>query len=88
MSKLLHEISYDSDVGIWGSQTATARIYDDKIIVCAPYVKWLDNSGTLAFRKTAIRNQKWIAEVLADITDDCEDSAWDHIRRAQIDCIS
>ena len=79
MSKLLHEITRDSDVGIWESQTSTARIYNDKIIVGQPYVKWLDNSGTLDFRKTALRNQKIVDAVLVDMADECESDAWDRI---------
>ena len=82
MSKLLHTITLDSDVGIWESQTSTARIYNDKIIVGQPYVKWIDNSGNLNFRKVAIRNQKVVDAVLADMADDSEDSAWDQIRYA------
>ena len=82
MSKLLHEITRDHDVGIWNNQTSTARIYNDKIIVGQPYVKWLDNSGNLAFRKVAIRNQILVDSVLADMADDSEDSAWDQIRYA------
>ena len=82
MSKLLHTITRESDVGIWNDKTSTARIYGDKIIVGQPYVKWLDHSGNLAFRKVAIRNQKLIDSVLADLADACEDSAWDQIRYA------
>ena len=79
MSKLLHTITRDSDVGIWESQTFTARIYNDKIIVGAPYVKWLGHTGSLDFRKTAIRNQKVIDAVLLEMSDGCESYAWDKI---------
>ena len=79
MSKLLHEITRESDVGIWNNQTSTARIYNDKIIIGQPYVKWTGNSGNLAFQKVAIRNQKVIDSVLADLANDCEDCAWDKI---------
>ena len=82
MSKLLHTITRESDVGIWNNQTSTARIYNDKIIVGQPYVKWLHNSGALDFRKVALRNQKVVDAVLADMADDSEDSAWDQIRYA------
>ena len=82
MSKLLHTITRDADVGIWESQTSTARIYNDKIIVGQPYVKWIDNSGTLDFRKTAIRNQKIVDAVLVDMADECESDAWDRIYSA------
>ena len=79
MSKLLHEITRDSDVGIWESQTSTARIYNDKIIIGQPYVKWVDNSGTLAFKKTAIKNQKVVDKVVADMVNGCAADAWDNI---------
>ena len=82
MSKLLHEITRESDVGIWESQTSTARIYNDKIIVGQPYVKWTDNSGNLNFRKVAIRNQIVVDAVLGNMADDCEDEAWDQINHA------
>ena len=85
MSKLLHEITRESDVGIWNNQTSTARIYNDKIIVGQPYVKWIDNSGTLAFKKTAIKNQKSVDAVVADMANGCTDDAWDNILRHQMD---
>ena len=79
MRKLLHEITRDADVGIWESQTFTARIYNDKIIVGQPYVKRLGHTGSLDFRKTAIRNQKIVGAVLVDMADECESDAWDRI---------
>ena len=85
MSKLLHTITRESDVGIWNNQTSTARIYNDKIIVGQPYVKWLHNSGTLAFKKTAIRNQKLVDEVTADMVNGCAADAWDNIFFHQMD---
>ena len=82
MSKLLHEITRTADVGIWNNQTSTAQIYNDKIIVGQPCVKWTDNSGNLDFLKVAIRNQIVVDSVLADMADGSEDSAWDQIRYA------
>lgn len=82
MSKLLHTITRESDVGIWAEKPSTARIYNDKIIVGQPYVKWLGLTGSLDFRKVAIRNQIVVDSVLADMADDSEDSAWDQIRQA------
>ena len=79
MSKLLHEITHELDVGIWRQQTSTASIYDDKIIVSIPYVKWIGNIGKLAFRKRAIRDQSIISAVLVDMADECESDAWDRI---------
>ena len=69
MSKLLHEITRQADVGIWANQSISARIYNDKIIVGQPYVKWANNSGNLAFRKIAIRDKKAVEAVLKDIAD-------------------
>jgi hypothetical protein len=40
----------DCTVGIYNTQ-ATVRVYADKTIVTAPYVKWASNTGTLSFRK-------------------------------------
>jgi hypothetical protein len=37
-------------VGIYNTQ-ATVRVYANKTVVTAPYVKWTNNTGTLAFRK-------------------------------------
>jgi hypothetical protein len=42
--------SFECTVGIYNTQ-ATVRVYADKTIVTAPYVKWVNNTGTLAFRK-------------------------------------
>ena len=80
MSKLLHTLTYDSQVGIWEDQTTTARIYADKIIVESPYVKWIGNTGNLAFRKVAVRNQTAVDFVLAKMAGDDEDAAWAQIQ--------
>jgi hypothetical protein len=78
--KPLYEISNDIHVGIWDNCTRSANIYADKIIVREPYVKWINNSGNLAWKRIAIRDQKTIKAVIADLQDDCTDSAWQKIR--------
>ena len=80
MSKFMHEITSNSKVGIWGNQVFTARIYDDKITVTTPYVKWVNNSVNLAFKKTVIRDQIAVNAVLAYMADDDEYSAANRIR--------
>ena len=73
--KATYTITRDVQVGIYESEFE-ARIYKDKIIVVSPYVKWIGNTGGYAERKEAIRDQEVINAVLADMADDCEDSAW------------
>jgi hypothetical protein len=80
--KATYTITKNVQVGIYENCDYTARIYKDKIIVVSPYVKWVGNTGGYAERKEAIRNQKVIDSVLADLADDCEDSAWAKIGRA------
>ena len=63
-----------------------ARIYADKILVSSPYVRWFSQHHKIDCRKSAIRNQKVIDAVLADIADGCEDSAWDRIFLAMTSC--
>lgn len=75
-------ISRDVQVGIYENCEYIARVYADKIIVISPYVKWVGNSGGYAERKEAIRTPAVVVAVLADLADDCEDSAWAKIGRA------
>jgi hypothetical protein len=69
-------LSLDVQVGIYDNCEYIARVYSDKIIVVSPYIKWVGNTGGYAERKEAIRTPALIAAVLADLDDDCEDSAW------------
>lgn len=82
MSKPLFTICKDVSVGIYNNCEYIARAYKDKIIVVSPYVKWVGNTGGYAEAKNAIRDPKIIEAVLQDITDDCEDSAWEKIGAA------
>ena len=79
--KATYTIARPVQVGIYASEY-TARIYKDKIIVTSPYVKWTGNTGGYAESKEAIRDPKIIDAVLADMADECEDSAWAKIGRA------
>lgn len=78
----LYTITKDVSVGIWDNEQYVARIYKDKVIVVTPYVKWVNNSGSLAYSKQSIRDQKIVDNVIAEIKDDCEKSAWSLIGRA------
>lgn len=79
--KATYTITKDVSVGIYDNCQYVARIYKDKIIVVSPYVKWAGNTGTYAEKKEAIRDPKVIDAVLADMADDCKDSAWAKIGR-------
>jgi len=76
-----HRISLDVQVGIY-SVEYVARIYNDKIIVVSPYVKWTGNTGGYAESKETIQDQKVVNAVIADVEDQCEDSAWQKIGQA------
>ena len=67
-------------VGLWDSEYV-ARVYADKIIIVAPYVKWVGNSGSYAEEKLAIRDKRVVDRVLLDLADDAEDSALEIITR-------
>lgn len=75
-------ITKDVSVGIWNDEQYIARVYADKIIVESPCVKWVNNCGSLAVSKEAIRNPGVISAVLADLADDCEQTAWEKIGNA------
>ena len=79
MAKPTNTITKDVTVGIYDNCEYVTRIYADKIIVVTPYVKWIGNTGSYAERKDAIRDQCTIDAVLADLADDCEESAWGKI---------
>ena len=71
-----YTIEQDVSVGIWNNEQYVARIYSDKIIVEMPYVRWLNNSGSLAIAKNAIRRDACIKAIIQAMDDDCEDEAW------------
>lgn len=77
--KPLYTITKDVSVGIWNNEEYVARIYKDKIIVVSPYVRWINNSGNLDYRKESIRDQKTVDRIIQELSDDCEDTAWEII---------
>ena len=79
--KATYTITKSVQVGIYENCEYIARVYADKIIVVSPYVKWVGNTGGYAERKVAIRDVKVVNAVLADLSDDREDSAWAKIGR-------
>jgi hypothetical protein len=76
-----YTIEKEVKVGIWENRNMVARIYDDKVIVIEPYVRWMGNSGVLAEAKKSIRNPKTVARINQEMTDDCEDTAWEIIEQ-------
>ena len=79
MNKPKYTITKEVTVGIYENCKYIARIYTDKIIVIIPYIKWVNNTGGYDERKEAIHDQKIIDAVLADLSDECDDSAWHKI---------
>ena len=77
--KPMHTITKDVSVGIWNNEEYIARIYKDKVIVVSPYVKWINDSGNLDYRKESIRDQKTVDRIIKELDDDCEDTAWEII---------
>ena len=75
-----YTITRDVCVGLWDSEYV-ARVYADKIIIVAPYVNWIGNSGSYAEGKLAIRDKRIVDRVLLDLADDAEDSAWRVVTR-------
>ena len=71
----------DVQVGIY-DDAYVARIYANKIITTAPYVRWVGQTGYYAERKQAIRDQAVVDAVLADLRDGAIDSAWMTIGQA------
>ena len=45
--KLLCEWSNDIQIGIWDNCHTSIRLYADRAIYKAPYVRWQNNSGSL-----------------------------------------
>jgi hypothetical protein len=82
MANPKYTITRDVSVGIYDNCEYIARVYADKIIVVSPYIKWVGNTGGYAESKQAIRDTAVVVAVLADLADDCEDSAWAKIGRA------
>lgn len=84
MSKLLYTLEDTVDVGIYENCDKIAKIYDDKILLTIPEVKWTDNTGSYNETKVSIRDKKVIAAVIKEMEDECEDSAWNLINEEYI----
>ena len=63
-----------------------AQIYQNKIMVSSPLVNWLCEPQRITCRESHVRSQRVIDAVLADIADDCPNSAWDRIFTAMTTC--
>ena len=75
-------ITQNVSVGIYDNCEYVARIYADKIVFLSPYIKWIGNTGGYLERKEAIRVPAVVTAILADMADNCENSAWAKIGRA------
>lgn len=76
--KLLAEWSWDCSVGIWNNETESVRLYSDRAIHKSPYVKWVNNSGSLAetterYTGQLLEQLKAIAQQEVDDDADYED---------------
>lgn len=69
-------------VGIYDNCAYVARIYEDRIVVTSPYVRWIGNTGDYAERKERITNSSTLERVHAALVDEAEDTAWAAIGRA------
>ena len=72
--KLIKEWNQGCQVGIYENCSSTIRLYSDRAIVRAPYVKWVGNSGNLADSCERITGQRHRA-LLELATQEVEDSA-------------
>lgn len=80
-TKPLFKITKPATVGIFNS-CYKARVYSDKIITETPYIHWENNSGSLDMAKQSIRKPETIKEILQELEDGCEDTAWELIGHA------
>lgn len=71
----------DCKVGIYDNCEYMASIYDDRIVVKSPYVRWTDNAGTLDTCRDRITDPKVILSIRAALADGAEASAWAEIGR-------
>lgn len=65
-------------VGIYDNCEQVARIYDDRTVATIPYVKWVGSTGGYAEHKIRITG-KAHEDILAAMSDDAEDTAWEII---------
>ena len=76
--KLIAKWSDEIQVGIWERCDWSIRLYEDRTIVSMPYVKWVNNSGSLSYRQSRITgaaHARLIALAQQQIDDDADYSA-------------
>lgn len=61
--KPIAKITKSCSVGIWDNEQYVARIYADKITVQHPCVRWVDNTGSLCFKRHTIRDGATVAAI-------------------------
>ena len=74
--KPAHTLTKSAQVGIYENRAYIARVYGDKIIVTAPYVRWEGGSGNYAERKVSVRDPVAVAAITREIADNATDTAW------------
>lgn len=82
MANPKYTITHATSVGIYDHCEYTARIYQDKITVTSPYIRWDGNSGGYAEKKQTIANAIITKNVIADLANHDTSSAWNRIGNA------
>lgn len=72
--KLIAKWSDSCKVGIWDNETWTVRLYEDRAVYRHPYVKWVGQSGSLAYLSHRITG-KMLTELLEIAKQQVNDSA-------------
>ena len=80
MSKLLQKITHIAELQ-FRNEVYVARIYDDKITVRTPYVKWFGHYYKTLIKKDSIRNPIIIANILRLLEKEDVEGAWNCIGR-------
>ena len=80
MSKLLQKITHIAGLQ-FRNEVYVARIYDDKITVRTPYVKWFGHYYKTLIKKDSIRNPIIIANILSLLEKEDIEGAWNCIGR-------
>jgi hypothetical protein len=69
-TKPIRVYSGEIQVGIWERCNWSVRMYEGKAIVRMPYVKWVNNSGSLDFTKERIEPGYRLTKLLALVADE------------------
>ena len=78
------KIKKDVQVGIYNGEYIV-RVYEDKIILHTPEVRWIGNMGSYHVRRESIRDASVVGAVNREIRDGCPDTALAIIGRYQGD---